>query len=177
MDDAIVKFRGLGKEVKDANPVFSTVDKAAGTALALLKGTRSNSGGGQTAMPITVPLPQDAKKTEKKPAVQMAVRRPQPQPETPWSHSTAPQPVAILAVLPPCPDRETAITTVSAGQLAAIRPGLDKTTVLASLGNPSSFTSISGGDEGTRETYIYHLDRQHAARIRLVGGRVTSVSQ
>jgi len=170
LDETIAKFKGLGKEVIDNNPILSTVDKAKEKAKTLMNGTSAGGSSGTAAAASATPVAQNPKKDpepQKKKPVAVA-HKPVPPPRPP---------VAVAAIAPPPEPPKPQITVIREDQLASIQPGAERAAILASLGNPSSSTSINGGEDGVRETLVYHLDPEHAARIRLLDGKVTSVAR
>jgi hypothetical protein len=62
--------------------------------------------------------------------------------------------------------------TISAGALAALKPGASRQDVLNALGEPLYRSGIAG-DADARESFTYYLDSGQEVVIRLVNGMVT----
>jgi hypothetical protein len=174
LNDSIKNFKGLGDEVKKANPIIGITQGGAGEAGSLLKGL--GFGGKKkevTFAPVRVRLSkeqQDALDRSKRDASRAARR---PLRATPTKTALAPPSSSLVPALTTA--AQAPMTMVDESKLGAIPGGASRDFVIASLGKPSFSSSVSGLDEGVREMLGYHLDKDNTITVRLVDGKVTRI--
>lgn len=180
LTDVIDNFKGMADEARKANPLL-----AAGTGETVKSLTKFVSGrrsGGKTPHEVDLPEAQqeelERRQKARERAEQLAKARPRrvtpPKPAPPSAIAPIP-PIVMLAILNPAPKPK--YTLVNEADVTTVREGAGRADVIQRLGQPSSLSAIKGLDGGDRELLTYHLSSERTVAIRLVAGRVTSVTR
>ncbi len=186
LHSSVKEFKGLSEEVVKKNPLLNT----GANALSAGKGG-VGLGLGKPAPVKETPVIRLSKEQQaivdngaaKKAKAETAAKSKPPAAKASSTRaSTAPPaktakvPALAIAPAPVAPPRpETRKITEESAK--AITEGMAREQLVASLGPPKTASAIAGLEGGTRETLTYELESGHFLFVKVLGGRVQSISR
>lgn len=178
LTDTLESFKGMANDVRKANPVL-----AVGTGEGvgdLVKGLTGRHAKGKGPVKVELPKQQqeelERRQKAKERAEQLAKAEPKRMVAAPVTPALPPiPPVVTMAILNPPPKPK--FTLVSERDVVRVSQEQDRATVLSAPGKPSSIAAVNGLEDGPREVLTYRLAPEKTVAVRLLGGRVVSVTR
>lgn len=94
----------------------------------------------------------------------------------PEARPVAPAQAVAVAAAPAAPPKPES-RRISEDSAKKIAEGMDREQLLSSLGPPKSQSAIMGLEDGTRETFSYELESGRMLFVKVLGGKVSSISR
>lgn len=191
LHSSVKEFKGLSEEVVKKNPLLNTGANALSAGKGGVGSILNGLGLGKPAPVKETPVIRLSKEQQaivdneaaKKAKAETAAKSKPPAAKASSTRaSTAPPaktakvPALAIAPAPVAPPRpETRKITEESAK--AITEGMAREQLVASLGPPKTASAIAGLEGGTRETLTYELESGHFLFVKVLGGRVQSISR